>query len=123
MLKDSYFDKFNIVKIDGTLPLRVKREALENGDIILSTTPSVGTGTDIKNLACVVNFDEIASPITAEQIFGRLRDRDKETWYIDVTDHVKQARSFESWGRKRRMLLPYYPGSKPDMKQLPNIYC
>ena len=123
MLKDSYFDKFNIVKIDGTLPLRVKREALENGDIILSTTPSVGTGTDIKNLACVVNFDEIASPITAEQIFGRLRDRGKETWYIDVTDHVKQARSFESWGRKRRLLLPYYPGSKPDMKQLPNIYC
>ena len=123
MSRDPYFDKFNIVKIDGTLPLRVKREALEHGDIILSTTPSVGTGTDIKNLACVVNFDEIASPITAEQIFGRLRDRGKETWYIDVTDHVKQARSFENWGRKRRLLLPYYPGSKQDMKQLPNIYC
>ena len=123
MTRDSYFDKYNIVKIDGTLPLRVKRQSLEDGDIILSTTPSVGTGTDIKNLACVVNFDEVASPITTEQIFGRLRDRGKDTWYIDVCDHVKQARSLENWGRRRRMLLPYYPGSRSDMQQLPNIYC
>jgi superfamily II DNA or RNA helicase len=123
MMKDPYFDKYNIVKIDGSMPLRVKRAALDDGDIILSTTLSVGTGVDIKNLACVVNFDQAASSIILEQCFGRLRDRDKECWYIDVCDHVKQARSFTKWGSNRRFLLPYFPGSKPDMKQLPNIYC
>ena len=123
MMKDPYFDKYNIVKIDGSMPLRVKRAALDDGDIILSTTLSVGTGVDIKNLACVVNFDQAASSIILEQCFGRLRDRDKECWYIDVCDHVKQARSFTKWGSNRRFLLPYFPGSKSDMRQLPNIYC
>jgi superfamily II DNA or RNA helicase len=121
--QDPWFNKFNIVTVDGSLPLAVKRKALEDGDLILTTTMSVGTGTDIKNLACVINFDQVASPITFEQTFGRLRDRGKECWYFDVADHVKQAKSFESWGRKRRSILPYFPGVKPDMKVLPPIKC
>ena len=123
LLRDHWYDKFNIVTVDGSLPLSVKRKALEDGDLILTTTASVGTGTDIKNLACVINFDQVASPITFEQTFGRLRDRGKECWYFDVADHVKQAKSFEAWGRKRRSILPYFPGVKPDMKLLPPIKC
>lgn len=123
LINDPWFDKFNIVTVDGSMPLSVKRQALEDGTLILTTTMSVGTGTDIKNLACTINFDQAASPIIGEQTFGRLRDRGKETWYFDITDHVKQARSFENWGRQRRMLLAYYPGSKPDMKKLPDIRC
>ena len=123
LLDDSWYDKFNIVTVDGSLPLAVKRRALDEGDLILTTTMSVGTGTDIKNLACVINFDQAASPITLEQVCGRLRDRGKECWFFDITDHVKQAKSFESWGRKRRALLPYFPGVKPDMKLLPPIRC
>lgn len=123
LLNDSWYDKFNIVTVDGSLPLAVKRKALEDGDLILTTTMSVGTGTDIKNLACVINFDQAASPIILEQVCGRLRDRGKECWFFDITDHVKQAKSFESWGRKRRGLLPYFPGVKPDMKLLPPIKC
>ena len=123
LLDDHWYDKFNIVTVDGSLPLAVKRKALEDGDLILTTTASVGTGTDIKNLACVINFDQVASPITFEQTFGRLRDRGKECWYFDVADHVKQAKSFEAWGRKRRSILPYFPGVKPDMKLLPSIRC
>jgi superfamily II DNA or RNA helicase len=101
----------------------VKRRALEEGDLILTTTMSVGTGTDIKNLACVINFDQMSSSILTEQIAGRLRDRGKECWYFDIADHVKQARTFENWGRKRRMLLPYFPGIIPDLKRLPDIHC
>ena len=123
LLNDSWYNKFNIVTVDGSLPLAVKRRALEEGDLILTTTMSVGTGTDIKNLACVINFDQAASPIILEQVCGRLRDRGKECWFFDITDHVKQAKSFESWGRKRRGLLPYFPGVKPDMKLLPPIKC
>jgi superfamily II DNA or RNA helicase len=121
--RDPWFDKFNIVTVDGSLPLPVKRSALEEGDLILTTTMSVGTGTDIKNLACVINFDQAASSIILEQVCGRLRDRGKECWFFDITDHVKQARTFESWGRKRKMLLPYFPGVRPDIKHLPDIHC
>lgn len=123
MDSEQFFSRFNIVTIDGSLPLAVKRRALDEGDIILSTTMSVGTGTDIKNLACVVNFDQAASPIILEQVVGRLRDRGKECWFFDITDHVKQAKTFESWGRKRKTLMPYFPGVKPDMKVLPDIHC
>ena len=77
----------------------------------------------IKNLACVINFDQVASPITFEQTFGRLRDRGKECWYFDVADYVKQAKSFEAWGRKRRSIMQYFPGIKPEMKMLPPIKC
>lgn len=123
LMNDPWFDRFNIVTVDGSLPLPVKRQALEDGTLILTTTMSVGTGTDIKNLACVVNFDQAASPIILEQVAGRLRDRGKECWFFDITDHVKQARSFENWGRQRRMLLPYFPGVKQEMKRLPDIRC
>lgn len=123
MSNESWFNKFNIVTIDGSLPLNVKHERLEDGDIILSTTASVGTGTDIKNLACVINFDQGSSLITCEQIVGRLRDRGKECWYFDICDHVKQAKAFESWGRKRRSAMVYFPGIRSDMKVLPDIKC
>jgi exosome complex RNA-binding protein Rrp4 len=92
-------------------------------DFILSTSLSMGVGIDVKNLAAVINFDQYSSPIIGEQIFGRLRDRGKETWYFDITDHVRQARMLESWGRKRHSLIPYYPGAHEDIKQLPDIKC
>ena len=123
LMNDPWFDKFNIVTVDGSLPLAVKRQALEDGTLILTTTMSVGTGTDIKNLACTINFDQAASPIILEQVIGRLRDRGKECWFFDITDHVRQARSFENWGRQRRMLLPYFPGVRSEMKRLPDIRC
>jgi hypothetical protein len=81
----------------------------------------MGTGVDVQNLAAVVNFDQYSSSIITEQIFGRLRDRGKETWYFDITDHVKQAKMLESWGRKRRSVIPYFPGANSTVKQLPDI--
>lgn len=120
MDKDPFFKQYTFAGVDGSMPLAQRRAAMES-DFILSTSLSMGTGVDVKNLACVVNFDQYSSPIITEQIFGRLRDRGKETWYFDITDHVKQARMFASWGRKRRSLMPYYPGAHNDIKQLPDI--
>ena len=120
MDQDSYFRQYSYSGVDGSMPLSMRKQAMEC-DFILSTSLSMGTGVDVKNLACVVNFDQYSSPIIGEQIFGRLRDRGKETWYFDITDHVKQARMFASWGRKRRTLMPYYPGAHREIKQLPDI--
>ena len=92
-------------------------------DYILSTSASAGTGVDFKNLGCVVNFDQAASLIITEQIVVRLRDRGKECWYFDIRDIVKYARSFEHWGRNRRMVLSYIPGVHPELKKLPDIRC
>ena len=122
MKKDPYFNQFSIASVDGSMPLQVRQQALEN-DIILSTTMSMGTGVDVSNLGAVVNFDQKSSLIILEQIVGRLRNRGFQTYYIDVCDHVKYARAFENWGMKRRRYMPYFPGVSPKMKMLPKIMC
>lgn len=120
MKKDPYFDKYTYSGVDGSMSLSTRRDAMEC-DFILSTSMSMGTGVDVSNLAAVVNFDQYSSSIIVEQIVGRLRDRGKDTWYIDVCDHVRQCKTMETWGRKRRTLIPYFPGVKSDIKVLPKI--
>lgn len=119
---DHYFDKYKCTYVNGKMPLLEKRESLD-GDIILATTQSVGTGTDIKDLSIVINFDQYASPIITEQIFGRLRNRfdKKETYYIDICDFVRYAKTLSTWGRKRRMLIPYFPGAKSQIKKFNSL--
>ena len=119
---DPYFRGRTIASVDGSMPLKERYTAMES-NIILATSMSMGTGVDVQNLAAVINFDQYSSPIINEQIVGRLRDRGKETWYVDICDHVKQAKSLENWGRKRRNILPYFPGVKPEIKYLPKIIC
>ena len=122
MKADPFFRNYTIAGVDGSMPLAKRREAMES-NFILSTSLSMGTGVDVQNLGVVVNFDQYSSSIIGEQIFGRLRDRGKETYYVDVCDHVKQASMLRRWGEKRRLLIPYYPGAKRDMKKFPNIFC
>lgn len=120
MHNDPFFSQYTMSGVDGSMSLATRREAMES-DFILSTTLSMGTGVDVKNLGAVINFDQFSSPIIVEQIYGRLRDRGKETWYYDITDNVRQARMFRTWGSKRRSLIPYFPGSHDQIRQLPDI--
>ena len=122
MKRDPFFNNAKIGVINGKIPMRERVESMEC-DYILSTSASAGTGVDFKNLGCVVNFDQAASLIITEQIVVRLRDRGKECWYFDIRDIVKYARSFEHWGRNRRMVLSYIPGVHSDLKKLPDIRC
>lgn len=122
MRRDPFFAGKKIGVINGKMPMRERRDSMEC-DYILSTSASAGTGVDFKNLGCVVNFDQAASLIITEQIVVRLRDRGKECWYFDIRDCVKYAKSFEHWGRNRRMILSYIPGVNPDLKKLPDIRC
>ena len=119
---DPYFKDMNIVMVDGSMSISQKRSNLENGDLILSTTQSMGVGVDVSDLIAVINFDQLASPISLEQIVGRLRNRGYDTIYIDICDHVRYAKTLENWGKQRRMLYPYFPGVYKEMYQLPNIY-
>lgn len=124
MKKDPWFNGHEIVGVDGSMSIANKREALEK-EYILSTSMSMGVGVDVADLSCVINFDQYSSPIIGEQIFGRLRTRKdgKETYYFDICDHVKQARQIENWGRKRRVILPYFPGASQNIRILPRISC
>lgn len=124
MRRDPWFSGHEIVGVDGSMSITKKREALEK-EYILSTSMSMGVGVDVADLSCVINFDQYSSPIIGEQIFGRLRTRKdgKETYYFDICDHIKQARQIENWGRKRRVILPYFPGANSDLKILPRISC
>lgn len=122
MKGDPYFKSLNVVMVDGSMPLRQKRENLDNGNIILATTQSMGVGVDVQDLIAVVNFDQLASPISLEQIVGRLRDRGYETVYIDVCDKVKYAKAISNWGARRREMFPYFPGVHKEMYKFPNIY-
>ena len=85
MDNDPWFKQFTYSGVDGSMPISVKNQAMES-DIILSTSLSMGTGVDVKNLGATINFDQYSSSIITEQIVGRLRDRGKETWYFDITD-------------------------------------
>ena len=120
--QDPYFKNFKIGAIDGSMPLSQRREIME-GDIILSTIQSIGTGVDIPGLSVLINFDAFKSPITSEQCVGRLRRRkdDKDCFYIDVCDHVKQAKTITNWVLSRQSLLTYFPGVRSNVKKLPDI--
>lgn len=122
--KDPYFANMTYGYVDGSLSMKERQAAMEK-KIILSTTMSMGTGVDVPDLAVLINFDGLKSSITSEQIAGRLRTRkdDKTCYYIDTCDFVRQAKVIANWGRQRRILLPYFPGIKHDMKRFPAIYC
>ena len=118
--QDPYFKNLKVGTVDGTMSMSERSVAMES-DIIISTSMSMGTGVDLQNLIAVINFDQYASPIITEQICGRLRDRGYDCYYVDICDHVRYAKVIENWGRKRRIVIPYFPGVKSDIKKLPNI--
>ena len=121
MKQDSYFNNIHIIGVDGRMKIVEKMAALSEGELIISTSMSMGTGIDIKGMALLINFDQYASPIISEQIVGRNRDRGWECYHVDVVDYVKYAKTLASWGNKRRGCLPYFPGVKKNFKQLPDL--
>jgi superfamily II DNA or RNA helicase len=62
---------------------------LVDGDIIVSTHKSAGTGTDIAKLAVVVNTVSFKAPTTSKQVLGRIRKlkcANTVPEYIDMVD-------------------------------------
>lgn len=121
MKEDSYFKDLKISGVEGSISNKERKDALENANIIISTSMSMGTGIDIQDMSVVINFDQYSSPIIIEQIVGRLRDRGWPCHYVDIMDVVYYAKTLRNWGLKRRMILPYLPGVKQNLIKLPTI--
>lgn len=121
MKQDPYFKNIHIIGVDGRMKIVEKMAALSEGELIISTSMSMGTGIDVKGMSLLINFDQYSSPIISEQIVGRNRDRGWECYHVDVVDYVKYAKTLASWGNKRRGCLPYFPGVNKNFKQLPDL--
>ena len=76
----------------GTINSRNSKEDNEfvkkSCDIICSTIKSCGTGVDIKGLRCIINLEPFSSPITTNQLAGRLREYSPvhDTYLFDLID-------------------------------------
>lgn len=65
-----------------------EKESALKKDIIVSTIKSCGTGKDIAGLRCLISAEPVASKVTTEQMFGRLRPygEGKDTYFFDIID-------------------------------------
>lgn len=81
------YDKRTPMKYNSTISPEEKEKAL-NSELILTTPKSLGTGSDIPGLRFIINTEQYTSPITANQMQGRLREyaKDKFTFYFDLVD-------------------------------------
>jgi hypothetical protein len=80
--KQAYKD-LNVVRYTSDDP----DSNLVDGDIILTTHGSCGTGTDVKGARVSINTVSFRTDVKANQLFGRLRERkDADTLFIDMYD-------------------------------------
>lgn len=66
-----------------------KTFVIDNSNIIVSTSKSLGTGKNILNLKTIINCEAFSSKITGKQVSGRLRrlDNDQSSYYIEMIDY------------------------------------
>lgn len=85
-LKHDYPDK-SVAAYHSKISKDEKESALKK-DIIVSTIKSCGTGKDIAGLRCLISAEPVASKVTTEQMFGRLRPygEGKDTYFFDIID-------------------------------------
>ena len=82
-----------------------KRELAMEGSIIISTIQSFGTGVDLRGLRFCINTIPYSSTVTADQLSGRLREYDSESYsiYVDMID--KGFVEIESMRKRRHKVL------------------
>jgi len=87
----------------GKIKKKDKEEALEQGDLLVTTGASLGKGMDVKDLEAVISCINSSSSINITQIMGRLRYIEgKELYYLDLVDHGYDQISVQY---KRRLTL------------------
>lgn len=88
VITDNYLDLDETIGTINSKNSKEENEESKKCDIIISTIKSCGTGVDIKGLRCIINLEPFSSPITTNQLSGRLREyaRDKETYFFDLID-------------------------------------
>ena len=88
-LYDKFCDEFSNKKVTKVhSKAKVDRVEAFNGDLIVSTPQSFGTGVDVDNIRVCINTVPYSSTVTADQVSGRLRpinDIDNSV-YIEMVD-------------------------------------
>ena len=85
----SYDDSFPYdLKIRSMTSRNTKEEKdyAKKADVIVTTIQSCGTGVDLPGLTTAICSSPFVSPLTAEQVFGRLRYCGKKCFYYDIID-------------------------------------
>lgn len=79
----------------------------ENADIIISTIKGNGTGSDIRDLRCIINIESFSSPIIAKQLAGRLRPYEdgRECYIFDIVDTSLQSTLHQYKCRLKQMQI------------------
>ena len=83
-----YIEDKKIMPIHSKQTEEENERAKKEGDIIISTIKSAGTGLDIHKLRAIINLDPFSSKVTAKQLMGRLREYspDKYSFLFDLID-------------------------------------
>ena len=63
-----------------------EKEYAKKADVIVTTIQSCGTGVDLPGLTTAICASPFVSPLTSEQVFGRLRYCGKKCFYYDIID-------------------------------------
>ena len=74
-----------------------------HADVIVTTTQSLGTGSDIKGVTDIINCSPIVSKIVVQQVLWRIRYINKPCHYYDIVDKSVQADIY--WWKSRSRTL------------------
>ena len=83
---DDTFEYSLDIKTINSKNSKYENEQNKRADVIVTTIQSCGTGTDIPGITGVIACTVFKSPITCEQVMGRMRYCGKTCYYYDVYD-------------------------------------
>lgn len=103
---DDSFDYEVNIKTINSKNTKSENEYNKRADVIVTTIGSCGTGTDIPGITAVISCSPFRSPITARQVFGRIRYCGKVCQYYDIYD--ASVLMDKIWAKSRaKTLKPY----------------
>lgn len=94
--------EYSVGMYTSDVAVKVRHLELEK-DIILGTDKGLSTGADIQDLQCVINLIPYSNKILADQISGRLRQINKQTYYIELVNAEFQE-AYNQYTRRKKYL-------------------
>lgn len=83
---DESFEYDLNIKTINSHNTKAENERNKRADVIITTIGSCGTGTDIPGITTIISCSPFYSPITSQQVFGRIRYCGKICQYYDIYD-------------------------------------
>lgn len=83
---DDTFDYDLDIRTINSQNSKADNERNKKADVIVTTIPSCGTGTDLPGITTIISCSPYVSGITCSQVFGRIRYCGKICKYYDIVD-------------------------------------